>query len=51
MPDGTMQQEQEYFKALQAVTEYDISANRQTLKLLYGDRKNNLLYTKKEELR
>jgi heat shock protein HslJ len=51
IPDGTMQQEQEYFKALQAVTEYDISANRQTLKLLYGDRKNNLLYTKKEELR
>ena len=48
IPDGTMQQEQEYFKALQAVTEYDISANRQTLKLLYGDRKNNLLYTKKE---
>jgi len=51
IPDGTMQQEQEYFKALQAVMEYDISANRQTLKLLYGDRKNNLLYTKKEELR
>ena len=27
IPEGTMQQEQEYFKALQAVTKYDISTN------------------------
>lgn len=46
IPDKTMEQEQEYFKALQTVREYDISPNGQTLKLFYGDSKNNLLYTK-----
>ena len=49
IPEGTMQQEQEYFKALQAVTKYHISTNKQTLKLLYKDSKNNLLYAKKGE--
>ena len=49
IPEGTMQQEQEYFKALQAVTKYHISTNKQALKLLYKDSKNNLLYAKKGE--
>jgi len=44
-----MQQEQEYFKALQTVTKYHISTNKQTLKLFYKDSKNNLLYAKKGE--
>ena len=49
IPEGTMRQEQEYFKALQTVTKYHILDNEQTLQLLYSNSKNNLLFLKKRE--
>lgn len=49
IPEGTMRQEQEYFKALQTVTKHHILDNEQTLQLLYNNSKNNLLFLKKRE--
>ena len=50
IPEGTMRQEQEYFKALQTVTKYHILDNEQTLQLLYSNSKNNLLFLKKKRV-